>query len=40
MVLLGDIHAIQTIQKYEIETMEIDKSELELYLKAGWEIKI
>jgi len=35
-VLLGDIHATQTMQKYSIEELEVDESELEKYMKNGW----
>lgn len=38
IVLCGDIHARQTV--YLDSTIEIDESELENYLKKGWEIVI
>ena len=36
IVMLGDIHRAQVLQKYTVEEKEIDDSELELYTKAGW----
>jgi DNA repair exonuclease SbcCD nuclease subunit len=39
LVLLGDLHMPdQCMQNFQIETMEIDESELQEYLTAGWEI--
>jgi len=38
IVLCGDIHARQTV--YLDSTIEIDESELDNYLKKGWEIVI
>jgi DNA repair exonuclease SbcCD nuclease subunit len=39
LVLLGDIHVPnQCLQEYEIETMDVYESELQEYLKKGWEI--
>ena len=38
MALCGDIHRAQTLQKYTIEEMEIDESELTKYMKDGWKV--
>ncbi len=38
MVMLGDIHKKQNLQKFKEEFTEIDESELDLYLKNGWKI--
>lgn len=39
LVLLGDIHKYQILQKFELEEIEIDEDKLDEYLKLGWEIK-
>ena len=38
MVLLGDIHSVQTLQTYDTEEIEIDEAELPKYLKDGWNV--
>lgn len=38
-VFLGDIHRMQSLQKYEEEEIEIDEEDLEKYLDDGWEVK-
>lgn len=40
MTLLGDIHKPnQILQKYHVEEIEVDESEVNEYLKNGWQIK-
>ena len=39
LVLLGDIHKHQYLQEFEIEEIEIDEKDLDIYLKTGWKIK-
>ena len=39
IVLLGDIHRRQQLQKYEVESMTIDESELDGYLEMGWQLQ-
>lgn len=39
MGILGDIHKYQMLQKFEVEELEINESELEDYLTKGWQIK-
>lgn len=39
IVLLGDIHKYQILQPYSYEEQEIDDTELDLYVKNGWQIK-
>ena len=36
MVLLGDIHKLQTLQQYSIEKIDVDEDEVEKYLMLGW----
>lgn len=38
MAMLGDIHKRQTLQEYSEETIEVDESEVDEYLKKGWEL--
>jgi DNA repair exonuclease SbcCD nuclease subunit len=38
LVLMGDIHKRQTLQEYKEEYIEVDESELNLYLNNGWQI--
>lgn len=39
LTLLGDIHKPnQILQSYSYEEIEVDESEVEEYLKAGWEV--
>tara|TARA_R110000868_G_scaffold72701_2_gene211517 strand:- start:2627 stop:3346 length:720 start_codon:yes stop_codon:yes gene_type:complete len=41
ITLLGDIHKPnQILQSYSYEEIEVDESEVEEYLKAGWEVEI
>lgn len=39
MVLLGDIHRMQTLQEYTEEEIEVDEKDIEEYLSMGWRIK-
>lgn len=38
LALLGDIHKTQTLQEYQIEEIEVDESEIDSYIKNGWEV--
>ena len=41
ITLLGDIHKPnQILQKYNYEEIEVDESEVDKYLKTGWQIKL
>lgn len=37
VVLMGDIHKRQVLQEYSEEYIEVDESELDEYLKKGWQ---
>ena len=37
LVMLSDIHRCQKVGK-DYEELEIDKNQLEIYLKEGWEV--
>jgi len=40
LCLLGDIHKPnQILQEYHVEEIEVDESEVDKYLKEGWQIK-
>jgi hypothetical protein len=40
ITLLGDIHKPnQILQKYKYEEIEVDESDVDEYLKNGWQIK-
>lgn len=38
MVLLGDIHRMQSLQEYSIETKTVDENVLQYYLDRGWKL--
>ena len=40
IAMLGDIHKMQTLQERSEEFIEVDSSEVEEYLKKGWQIDI
>ena len=36
--LCGDIHRMQSLQEYSVETKEIDEEKLQYYIDKGWEV--